>query len=73
MIKIGDKLNDEWVDNAEQLMQVEMKMADSNRLPRYTFGIKQNEELVSATNPYGLITRGNNTIDVLLEIETPNK
>ena len=69
MIKIGSRLNKEWVNDAEQLMQVEMEMADRIEFYLDTFGIKQNEELVSATNPYGLTTRGNNTVDVLLEIE----
>jgi len=69
LIQIGSRLNHQWVEDAEGLMEVEIEMADRIEFYLDTFGIKQNEKLVSATNPYGLTTRGNNTVDVLLEIE----
>jgi phage/plasmid-like protein (TIGR03299 family) len=68
-LKIVDMLNQQFVLDAEQLVQVEMSQDDRVQFYLDTFGIKQNEELIDGGNPLGLTTRGNNTITKLLEIE----
>jgi phage/plasmid-like protein (TIGR03299 family) len=69
-LRVVDQLNQQFVLDAQELIQVEMSQDDRVSFYLDTFGIKQNEELVEAgTNPLGLTTRGNNTLDKLLEIE----
>ncbi len=74
-LKIVDMLNQQFVSDAEQLVQIEMSQNERIEFYLDTFGIKQHEDLMKggkdydANNPYGLTTRGQNTVTKLLEIE----
>jgi len=68
-LKVVDMLNQQFVSDAQQLIQVEMSQDERVQFYLDTFGIKQNEELIDGGNPLGLTTRGNNTLTKLLEIE----
>ena len=70
-LKIVDHLNETFAHTAEDMMKVELELAD--RIGYYidAVGLKTDEELIDKVeNPYGLTTRGRNTLDRLLELET---
>ena len=70
-LKIVDHLNETFAHAAEDMMKVELELAD--RIGYYidAVGLKTEEELIDKVeNPYGLTTRGQNTLDRLLELET---
>lgn len=70
-LKIVDHLNETFANTAEDMMRVEVELAD--RIGYYidALGLKTDEELIDKVeNPYGLTTRGRNTLDGLLEMET---
>jgi len=70
-LKVVDHLNETFAHTAEDMMKVELELAD--RIGYYidAVGLKTDEELIDKVeNPYGLTTRGRNTLDRLLELET---
>jgi phage/plasmid-like protein (TIGR03299 family) len=70
-LKIVDHLNETFAHTAEDMMKVELELAD--RIGYYidAVGLKTDEELIDKVeNPFGLTTRGRNTLDRLLELET---
>jgi phage/plasmid-like protein (TIGR03299 family) len=70
-LSVVDHLNETFANSAEQMMKVELELAD--RIGYYidAIGLKTDEELIDKVeNPYGLTTRGRNTLDALLEMET---
>ena len=70
-LKVFDHLNETFAHTAEDMMRVEVELAD--RIGYYidAIGLKTDEELIDKVeNPYGLTTRGRNTLDGLLELET---
>ena len=70
-LKVFDHLNETFAHTAEDMMRVEVELAD--RIGYYidAVGLKTDEELIDKVeNPYGLTTRGRNTLDGLLELET---
>ena len=69
-LKVVDHLNETFANTAEDMMKVELELAD--RIGYYidAVGLKTEEELIDKVeNPYGLTTRGQNTLDRLLELE----
>jgi len=68
-LKVVDMLNEQFVLDAQELVNIEMTQDDRVSFYLDTFGIKQNEELIDGGNPLGLTTRGNNTLEKLLEVE----
>jgi len=68
-LRVVDMLNQQFVLDAQELIQVEMTQEDRVQFYLDTFGIKQNDELKNENNRLGLTTRGQNTLDKLLEIE----
>ncbi len=75
-LNIINNLVENFTVEAAQLITVEMEQHD--RISYYidVLGLNQNEDVMNkkhkeydATNPYGLGTRGNNTLDALLELE----
>ena len=74
-IKIVDHLNEVFCQNAEELLTVQMNQDDRINYYIKTLGLTQKEDLLKggkdydANNPYGLGTRGQNTLTELLELE----
>ena len=75
VLNIGDGLIKNFAEQASQLLTVQMEQHDRIEYYIDVLKINQNSEVMKggkeydATNPYGLGTRGNNTIDKLLELE----
>ena len=69
ILNIVNHFNQHFVEQAQQLIKVEVSEAD--RIGYYidTIGLKQNLDLVGENNTYGLSTRGQNTLDTLLKLE----
>jgi hypothetical protein len=70
-LSVVDHLNETFANSAEQMMKVELDL--DGRISYYidAIGLKTDEELIDKVeNPYGLTTRGRNTLDALLEMET---
>jgi len=70
-LSVVDHLNETFANSAEQMMSVELDL--DGRISYYidSLGLKTDEKLIDKVeNPYGLTTRGNNTLDLLLELET---
>ena len=74
-LKIVDHLNEVFCQNATELLEVQMEQDDRINFYIDTLGLKQKEEMMKggkdydANNPYGLGTRGQNTLTELLELE----
>lgn len=69
-LKVVDHLNESFCQTAGQLMEVEMDIGQRTEYYIEAMGLKTNEELIhKVDNPYGLTTRGNNTLDKLYELE----
>ena len=70
-LQVVDHLNETFANSAEQMMKVELDL--DGRISYYidSVGLKTEEKLIDKVeNPYGLTTRGQNTLDRLLELET---
>ena len=69
-LKVTDHLNHHFASQASKLMEVEMEIGDRIQYYIDAMGLKTDDELIHKTdNPLGLTTRGNNTLDRLLELE----
>jgi len=68
-LRVVDRLNERFVLDAQELLQVQMTQNERDTFYLDTFGIKVNEELIDGGNPLGLTTRGNNTLEILHELE----
>ena len=69
-LKVTDHLNQHFASQASRLMEVEMEIGDRIQYYIDAMGLKTDDELIHKTdNPLGLTTRGNNTLDRLLELE----
>ena len=69
-LKVTDQLNEQFSHRAAELMQVELDVAGRTEFYIDAMGLKTDEKLVDkADNPFGLTTRGNNTLDRLFELE----
>lgn len=69
-LKVTDHLNHHFASQASKLMEVEMEIGDRIEYYIDAMGLKTDDELIHKTdNPLGLTTRGNNTLDRLLELE----
>ena len=60
---------EQFAIESQQLLTTEMTVGDRTEYYIDTLGLKVEEELISADNPYGLGTRGKNTLEQLIEIE----
>ena len=70
-LQVVDHLNETFANSAEQMMKVELDL--DGRISYYidSVGMKPEEKLIDKVeNQYGLTTRGQNTLDRLLELET---
>lgn len=69
-LDLCDNLTEKFTEMNNNLLQVEMSLGDRVEYYIDVLGLKKDSELVNtATNPYGLSTRGNNTLDDLMEVE----
>lgn len=74
-LRIVDHLNQTFMETATELINVEMSQDERINFYIDTLGLKQNEDMMKggkdydANNPYGLGTRGQNTLTELLELE----
>lgn len=68
-IGLVDTLNNNFANQAAELMTVEMTEADKATFYIDTLGLTTKEKLVSADNEWGLTTRGLNTFNHLKELE----
>ena len=69
-LNVVDQLNEQFANRAAELMQVELEMGDRTEFYIEAMGLKTDEKLVDkANNPFGLTTRGNNTLDRLYDLE----
>ena len=75
-LRIVDHLNQTFMETATELINVEMSQDERINFYIDTLGLKQNEDMMKggkdydANNPYGLGTRGQNTLTTLLDLET---
>lgn len=75
-LKIVDHLNQTFMETATELINVEMSQDERINFYIDTLGLKQSEDMMKggkdydANNPYGLGTRGQNTLTTLLDLET---
>jgi phage/plasmid-like protein (TIGR03299 family) len=60
---------EQYAVESEMLLATEMKVGERTEYYIDTLGLKVEEELISSDNPYGLGTRGKNTLEQLIEIE----
>ena len=69
-LNVVDVLNEQFAHKAGELMQIELEFADRTEYYIEAMGLKTDEKLVDKVdNPYGLTTRGNNTLDRLYDLE----
>jgi phage/plasmid-like protein (TIGR03299 family) len=68
-IKLVDTLNQNFADTASDLIQVEM--SETERMDYYidALGLNHSVDRISKENSTGLTTRGNNTLNHLIELE----
>ena len=65
-----DVLNEQFANTAGELMQVELDVAGRTEFYIDAMGLKTDEKLIDKVeNPFGLTTRGNNTLTRLQELE----
>jgi len=69
-LNVVDVLNEQFANTAAELMQVELDVAGRTEFYIDAMGLKTDEKLIDKVeNPYGLTTRGNNTLTRLQELE----
>lgn len=69
-LKVVDHLNEMFSNQALELMQVQLDVDDRIQYYIDAMGLKTDDKLIDKVdNPLGLTTRGNNTLDRLLELE----
>jgi phage/plasmid-like protein (TIGR03299 family) len=69
-LNVVDILNEQFANTAGELMQVELDVAGRTEFYIDAMGLKTDEKLIDKVeNPYGLTTRGNNTLTRLQELE----
>jgi len=69
-LNVVDVLNEQFANTAGELMQVELDVAGRTEFYIDAMGLKTDEKLVDKVeNPFGLTTRGNNTLTRLQELE----
>lgn len=68
-IQLVDTLNNNFANEAAELMTIEMTEADKATFYIDVLGLKTDEKLVDADNEWGLKTRGLNTFNHLKELE----
>jgi phage/plasmid-like protein (TIGR03299 family) len=69
-LNVVDVLNEQFANTAGELMQVELDVAGRTEFYIDAMGLKTDEKLIDKVeNPYGLTTRGNNTLTRLQELE----
>ena len=69
-LNVVDHLNERFCERAGELMQIELDVADRTEYYIEAMGLKSDEKLIDkVNNPYGLTTRGNNTLEKLYELE----
>jgi len=69
-LNVVDVLNEQFANTAGELMQVELDVAGRTEFYIDAMGLKTDEKLIDKVeNPYGLTTRGNNTLARLQELE----
>ena len=68
-IGLVDTLNQNFANQAAELLTVEMSEADKATFYIYVLGLTTDEKLVDADNEWGLKTRGLNTFNHLKELE----
>jgi phage/plasmid-like protein (TIGR03299 family) len=67
---VVDHLNEVFANTAADLMEVELDIGTRTEYYIQALGLKTDEEILNkATNPFGLTTRGQNTLDRLVELE----
>lgn len=70
VLNIVDTLNEQFANRAGELMQVELDVAGRTEFYIDAMGLKTDEKLIDKVeNPFGLTTRGNNTLTRLHELE----
>tara|TARA_R100000278_G_scaffold107110_1_gene83787 strand:- start:689 stop:1645 length:957 start_codon:yes stop_codon:yes gene_type:complete len=69
-IGMTNTLLDEWAESASEMMKVEMDTKDGIEFYLDVLPFDRNEDRITADNPHGLATRGNNILDSLLDLET---
>lgn len=69
-LNVVDVLNERFCKRALDLMEVQLDVGDRTEFYIDAMGLKTDEKLVDKVdNPYGLTTRGNNTLDRILDLE----
>ena len=69
-LKVVDHLNEMFSNQALELMEVQLDVDDRIQYYIDAMGLKTDDKLIDKVdNPLGLTTRGNNTLDRLLELE----
>ena len=69
-LNVVDVLNEQFANTAGELMQVELDVAGRTEFYIDAMGLKTDEKLIDKVeNPFGLTTRGNNTLTRLQELE----
>jgi len=69
-LNVVDVLNEQFATTAGELMQVELSAAGRTEFYIDAMGLKTDEKLIDKVeNPFGLTTRGNNTLTKLEELE----
>ena len=68
-IGIVDTLNQNFFEQAEQLYEVELDLAQRETIYADTLKLARDEKLVSGNNKLGLKTRGMNTMNAIFELE----
>ncbi len=69
-LNVVDHLNEQFANTAGELMQVELDIGGRTEFYIEALGLKTDEKLIDKVdNPYGLTTRGNNTLNKVFEIE----
>ena len=69
-LNVVDVLNEQFANTAGELMQIELDVAGRTEFYIDAMGLKTDEKLIDKVeNPFGLTTRGNNTLTRLHELE----
>ena len=69
-LNVVDVLNERFCKRALDLMEVQLDVGDRTEFYIDAMGLKTDEKLIDKVeNPYGLTTRGNNTLDRILDLE----
>ena len=69
-LNVVDVLNEQFANTAGELMQIELDVAGRTEFYIDAMGLKTDEKLIDKVeNPFGLTTRGNNTLTRLQELE----